>query len=95
MPTGWEIENLRALNQDYPKWVVEKTEDTYIDYEDIRDDRIMWFFSFDNYDHLGKSFFVKINSVTKGKYRLPGTMAEAMYDKNYEAYLKGTEVEVK
>jgi len=95
LPTGWEIENLRALNQDYPKWVAEKTEDTYIDYEDIRDDRIMWFFSFDNYDSLGKSFFVKINSVTKGKYRLPGTMAEAMYDKNYEAYLKGTEVEVK
>lgn len=95
LPTGWEIENIRALNQNYPKWVEEKIEDTHIDYEDIRDDRIMWFFSFDNYDSGRNSFFVKINTVAKGKYRLPGTMAEAMYDKNYEAYLKGTEVEVK
>lgn len=95
LPTGWEIENVRLLNQPYPKWIERKTRETYVDYEDIRDDRVMWFFDFNNYGSSGNSFFIKINTVTAGKYKIPGTMAEAMYNKNYEAYLKGFEVEVK
>ncbi len=95
LPTGWEIENVRALKQQYPEWVKTRMGSTNIDYEDIRDDRVMWFFDFNNYSRTGNSFFVKINTVTVGKYKFPGTMAEAMYDKNYEAYLKGFEVEVK
>lgn len=95
LPTGWEIENVRALKQQYPEWIKTKMANTNIDYEDIRDDRVMWFFDFNNYSRTGNSFFIKVNTVTVGKYKFPGTMAEAMYDKNYEAYLKGFEVEVK
>ena len=98
LPTGWEIENLRVTNTPYPKWIQEITakKGTRIAYEDIRDDRIMWFFDYyNNYNHDGHSFFVKINVVTKGNFDFPGAKVEAMYDNNYKAYLNGFKVEVK
>ena len=95
LPSGWEIENIRAVNGQYPNWVEERIRDTYVDYEDIRDDRIMWFFDYNNYNQGGQSFFVKINAVTKGKFDFPGTTAEAMYDNSCRAYLKGFRAEVK
>ena len=95
LPTGWEIENIRATGGAYPKWVQERTEDTYVEYEDIRDDRVMWFFDFNNYNSKGAVFFIKVNAVTKGKFDFPGTKAEAMYNENYQAYLKGFRAEVK
>ena len=55
----------------------------------------MWFFDFDNYNSKRAVFFVKVNAVTKGKFDFPGTKAEAMYNENYQAYLKGFRVEVK
>ena len=94
LPTGWEIENIRAVNGEYPEWILTKLKEN-IDYEDIRDDRVMWFFDYGSYNGSNESFFIKINVVTKGKFDFPGTKAEAMYDKNYQAYLKGFEVEVK
>lgn len=95
LPSGWEIENIRAVNGQYPNWVEERIRDTYVDYEDIRDDRIMWFFDYNNYNQGGQSFFVKINAVTKGNFDFPGTTAEAMYDNSCRAYLKGFRAEVK
>ncbi len=95
LPTGWEIENLRAVGGEYPEWVQNKMTGTYVEYEDIRDDRVMWFFDFDNYNAGAKSFFVKVNAVTKGKFDFPGTRAEAMYNNSYQAYLKGFKTEVK
>ena len=95
LPSGWEIENIRAVNGQYPNWVEERIRDTYVDYEDIRDDRVMWFFDYNNYNQGGQSFFVKINAVTKGKFDFPGTTAEAMYDNSCRAYLKGFRAEVK
>ena len=95
LPTGWEIENIRAIGGVYPKWVQERIEDTYVEYEDIRDDRVMWFFDFNNYNSKGAVFFIKVNAVTKGKFDFPGTKAEAMYNENYQAYLKGFRAEVK
>ena len=95
LPSGWEIENIRAVNGQYPNWVEERIRDTYVDYEDIRDDRIMWFFDYNNYNQGGQSFFVKINAVTKGKFDFLGTTAEAMYDNSCRAYLKGFRAEVK
>ena len=68
---------------------------TYVEYGDIRDDRVMWFCDFDNYSKKAKSFFVKINGVTKGSFDFPGTKAEAMYNNSYQAYLKGFKAEVK
>lgn len=95
LPSGWEIENMRALGREYPQWIEERMKNTYIEYEDIRDDRVMWFFDFDNYNSYGKTFFVKINAITPGKYDFPGTTAEGMYNNNYQAYLKGFRAEVK
>ena len=95
LPSGWEIENIRAVNGEYPQWVEERTANTYVEYEDIRDDRVMWFFDFNNYNAGGNSFFVKVNAVTKGKFDFPGTTAEAMYNNNCRAYLKGFRAEVK
>ncbi len=92
LPTGWEIENLRALNQEYPAWVQAKMRGTNIDYQDIRDDRVMWFFDYQG--SSSRSFFIKLNAVTVGEYKFPATVAEAMYDQNYEAYLSGFDVSV-
>ena len=92
LPTGWEIENLRVSGGSTPMWIQDKSKDTRIDYTDIRDDRVMWFFDYNkNKDY---KFFVKINAVTKGEYEFPGTTLEAMYDNNYKAYLVGGKVKV-
>lgn len=93
LPSGWEIENIRAVNGEYPQWIQERM--AYSDYEDIRDDRVMWFFDFNNYGSRDYSFFVKVNAVTKGSFDFPGTTAEAMYNNSYRAYLKGFRAEVK
>ena len=95
IPSGWEIENTRLLNTNLPQWIEEKIESSNLEYEDIRDDRVNFFFDFNNYDKKGQSFFIKLNSVTKGKYKLPGTKAEGMYNNEYRAYLNGFDVEVK
>lgn len=94
LPTGWEIENIRAINGEYPQWLSSKIIKEF-DYEDIRDDRVMWFFDYSSYDFKNKSFFIKVNAVTRGEFIFPGTKVESMYNKNYQAYLKGFKVEVK
>ena len=95
LPTGWEIENLRVTDTPYPNWINERK--SSFDYEDIRDDRIMWFFTLNSgYDgSRTHRFFVKINTVTKGVFDFPGTKVEAMYDNDYKAFQKGFKVEVK
>ena len=92
LPSGWEIENIRVTDSKLPKWVEEKSKGTTVDYTDIRDDRVMWFFSYSKYKNY--SFFVKVNAVTKGEYDFPGTSLEAMYDNNFTAYKKGERVKV-
>lgn len=95
IPSGWEIENSRLLKINPPQWVVEKTSNNNLEYEDIRDDRVNFFFDFNNYNKQGQSFFIKLNAVTKGKYNLSGAKAEGMYNNEYRAYLNGFSVEVK
>lgn len=92
LPSGWEIENLRVTDSKVPKWVEEIAKNTNVSYTDIRDDRVMWFFNYNNEKEL--NFFVKLNAVTKGEYDFPGTVLEAMYDNNYRAYKKGWKVKV-
>lgn len=95
IPSGWEIENSRLLKINQPQWVEEKISTSNLEYEDIRDDRVNFFFDFNNYNKQGQSFFIKLNAVTKGKYKLPATKAEGMYNNEYRAYLNGFDVEVK
>lgn len=88
LPSGWEIENTR-LNSDILPTQVIKSNDS-IDYIDIRDDKIMWFFSI--YDT--KVVYVKINAVTPGEYTLPPAYAEAMYNGSYQASTDSFRVKV-
>ena len=92
MPSGWEIENLRLSNEVLPTWI-NKNSLTQADYVDIRDDRIMWFFEIKK--NAKKSKFVfKVNAITAGKFFLPATKVEAMYDNAYKATTQGQRVEV-
>ncbi|KAA3615061.1 MAG: alpha-2-macroglobulin family protein [Calditrichaeota bacterium] len=92
LPAGWEIENLRLNQSDLPSWTrnykLKKAE-----YEDIRDDRISWFFDQRGYEKQ-KDFLVKINAVTVGEFFLPGATFNAMYDNEYRATKSGKTVVV-
>ncbi|MCB0284180.1 MAG: alpha-2-macroglobulin family protein [Calditrichaeota bacterium] len=92
LPAGWEIENLRLGQNDLPAWTrsfhFKKAE-----FEDIRDDRISWFFDLSGYEKQ-KDFLVKINAVTVGEFLMPGATFMAMYDNDYRATKAGKTVKV-
>ena len=85
-PSGWEIINTRLdetntyYQQDLPK------------YQDIRDDRVMTYF--DLAAGKRKEFTVLLNASYQGKYYLPATVVEAMYDNSIHANSEGKWVEV-
>ena len=88
-PSGWEIVNTRftafgdaATNQ--------------ADYTDIRDDRVNFYFNLNKSSKAGstKTFNVLLNASYLGKYYLPGTQVEAMYDNDYFVRTKGQWIEV-
>ena len=89
LPSGWEVENTRLLNESLPSWAssLQLNKEEYLD---IRDDRVMWFF--DLYNQL--DFIVKLNAVTVGEFDLPATITEAMYNDNYKAVKTGKTVKV-
>ncbi len=91
IPAGWEIENIRLSGERKPNWM-NKWAIGREKYTDIRDDRVMWFF--DMYDNNTLDFVVKLICVTEGRFILPPTIFEAMYDNNYRAVKKGAEVRV-
>ncbi len=85
-PSGWEILNTRMLHYG-TKGVVSKP-----DYQDIRDDRVLTYFDLKR--NQTKTFRVLLNASYLGKYYLPATYAEAMYDATINARTKGKWVEV-
>jgi len=93
LPSGWEIENMRLLNQSKPTWM-EGYKLNQEEYLDIRDDRIMWFFDLHKPYSSTKDFIVKLNTVTIGEFELPPTITEAMYNGDYKALMKGKRVKV-
>lgn len=92
LPSGWEIENLRLLGGQLPQWAYQFNLG-HEEFVDIRDDHIMWFFDLDGYSS-GYDFIVKINAVTQGKFYLPPTLLEAMYNNDYKVITEGQTVEV-
>jgi uncharacterized protein YfaS (alpha-2-macroglobulin family) len=83
-PSGWEIINTRLLG-------IETDEDAgAYDYCDIRDDRIYTYFGLKN----TKRFKVKLTAAYVGKFYLPATKVEAMYDGTISANNTGRWVEV-
>ena len=96
LPSGWEIENERInpdnIQTEKPKNKF-RTKTANVDYTDIRDDRIMWFFNMiRNEDVIEVE--VKLRAVTIGEFELPPTLCEVMYDNKYQCIKAGRKVSV-
>ena len=79
-PSGWEIVNTRFTAAGGGATGSAR-------YTDIRDDRVNFYFDMSRAST--KTFTVRLNASYLGKYYLPGTQVEAMYDNNYYARNKG------
>ncbi|MCK4751083.1 MAG: hypothetical protein KAT15_28690, partial [Bacteroidales bacterium] len=84
-PSGWEIHNERMFNT--------MGESASFNYQDIRDDRVMTYFS------LGASkkaaYSVRLNAAYRGQFYLPSVQAEEMYRNDVQVLVPGRWVEVK
>ncbi|MDR1582478.1 MAG: hypothetical protein LBS55_04335 [Prevotellaceae bacterium] len=83
-PSGWEIINDRLLDIS----TNENTSD--YDYCDIRDDRVYMYFELKD----PKQFRIKLTATYAGKFYLPATKVEAMYDGTINANTAGQWIEV-
>jgi alpha-2-macroglobulin len=85
-PSGWEISNTR----------MEGTEQFYtastFDYQDIRDDRVYTYFSLQTGET--KTYRILLNAAYTGRFYLPSTSCEAMYDHDIQARKPGKWVNV-
>ncbi len=92
-PSGWEILNSR-MDGNEELHTISRPE-----YLDIRDDRVLTYFSLGNYSTYSgsqhsKTFKVLLNAAYLGKYYLPAVLAESMYDNEVFAREGGKWVEV-
>jgi alpha-2-macroglobulin len=85
-PPGWEIINSRLSDFIIPESAANPS------YQDIRDDRIYTYFDLKRGER--KVFTVQLNAAYNGRYYLPGTFCEAMYDNSISTLKKGNWVEV-
>ena len=85
-PSGWEILNTRLMDND------EAFRSSPSDYRDIRDDRVNTYFSLP--EGKNATYYVMLNAAYAGKYYLPATYCEAMYDHTVSALQKGQWIEV-
>ncbi len=86
-PSGWEILNTRLLNNEG------SFKSSASSYQDIRDDRVYTYFDMKEGETL--TYYVMLNAAFPGKFYLPGTYCEAMYDNTIIAGANGKWVEVK
>lgn len=92
-PSGWEILNTRM------NLVGGATSDP-MDYQDIRDDRVMTYFdlpfnwSNDKNAKQSRTYRIQLNAAYAGRYYLPAVACEAMYDNRIRAVQPGKWVEV-
>ena len=84
VPTGCQISNPRLFS--------EEPAGGYYDYQDVRDDRILTYFS------LGagakKTFTAVLNASYSGRFYLPGISVDSMYDPDFRANNTGKWVEI-
>jgi uncharacterized protein YfaS (alpha-2-macroglobulin family) len=95
VPSGWQIRNERLEGAQMPKG---------IDYLDIRDDRVLAYFSlwrdyYWNYRYQDRNqtsvtLRIILNASYAGKFYLPGWQANAMYNEKIHAKSQGYWVEV-
>ena len=85
-PAGWEIRNTR-MDQTNSISEVE-----YYDYQDVRDDRVLTYFSLPY--NKSKTFTMQVNASYAGRYYLPPVQCEAMYDNTISASTQGQWINV-
>ncbi|MGC4103246.1 alpha-2-macroglobulin family protein [Ferruginibacter sp.] len=85
-PSGWEILNARMLGGEGA------FKSSFSTYQDIRDDRVYTYFNINSGETL--TYYVQLNASYLGRYFLPGTFCEAMYDNTISAGVNGKWVEV-
>jgi alpha-2-macroglobulin len=85
-PSGWEILNARMLGGE---GAFKSSSSTY---QDIRDDRVYTYFNIGSSETI--TYYVQLNASYLGRYFLPGTFCEAMYDNTISAGVNGKWVEV-
>ncbi|HTB53308.1 MAG TPA: MG2 domain-containing protein [Ferruginibacter sp.] len=85
-PSGWEILNTRMMDGEGA------FQSSPSDYQDIRDDRIYTYFDIEENKTL--TYYVQLNASYLGRYFLPGTFCEAMYDNSITAGVNGRWIEV-
>lgn len=90
-PSGWEISNDRMKDLALPQ---------QIEYQDIRDDRVLSYFALGNYywwhrnNRREVTIELTLNPTYAGRFYLPGWHVESMYDKDIAANTLGQWVEV-
>ena len=85
-PSGWEILNARMLGGE---GAFKSSASTY---QDIRDDRVYTYFNINAGETL--TYYVQLNASYLGRFFLPGTFCQAMYDNTISAGVNGKWVEV-
>ena len=85
-PSGWEIGNSRMSE------VQAFSNNSSFDYQDIRDDRVFTYF--DVTQNNSRTYRVLLNAAYPGKYYMPATYCEAMYDNTIRAATTGEWVSV-
>lgn len=85
-PSGWEIINSRMNN------VVNYTNTSIPEYQDIRDDRVYSYF--DIKANSSQVYRIQLNATYQGRYYLPTVYCEAMYDNEINARQPGQWVQV-
>ncbi len=85
-PSGWEILNARMTGGE---GAFKSSNSTY---QDIRDDRVYTFFNISAGESV--TYYVQLNASYLGRYFMPGTFCEAMYDHSITAGVNGKWVQV-
>jgi len=83
-PSGWEISNARVMGVG--------TTNNQLDYQDIRDDRVLSYYN--GFRYAKQTIKVELTATYPGKWYLPPTWLEAMYEGSVSANSKGRWVEV-
>lgn len=84
--SGWEILNARMMDGET---AFKSSPSTY---QDIRDDRVYTFFNIGENESL--VYYIQLNATYPGRYYLPPTMSQAMYDNTITSSTAGRWIEV-
>jgi alpha-2-macroglobulin len=84
--SGWEILNARMMEGEGA------FKSSFAEYQDTRDDRVYTYFDINQSQTL--TYYVQLNAAYPGRYFLPATQCQAMYDASVTAAGQGKWVEV-